>query len=640
MKTKKRFLLPIICVIAFAMMFTLSAVAFVGCGGGNSITSIELSQTTVTAFTGDTVDLSVMAKYSDGTTKKLSAKDGYTWASDNESVATVSATGKVTVKAKGEANITVTVDKLSQSCKVTVKEMTVELDETSIKLNKGEKKQLAATAKVDGAVDDTVEIEWSSSDEEVATVESDGTVTGWADGTATITAKRKGGNQSDTCEVEVEWEKPVGYNPVEWAEQNKIHPNAWGYWNAKEASWAGGALATDHGVYTDETFVESDSTLKDGYEYIGMGKATFEFTITNPGVNYVYQVFYRSSDNYLEEGRGEGKLHFNHNYEMTLKIKSTVAGEIHVNSYDDVAAKEDEESVEDYNAYLLECEENGQIMLAKDEEDEYVTDKGGVYVTKHDFELEENVEQELHLIFRHDDCGYIYQDGIYDNMGSALHLQLGDLTSNQRVSLSVWDIQYKDLGEATNPIECDETKHGGYIDPYGTNVPDDLVIPEEWNVLKGDITATKASIVEESNKVIFKLEGTLTLSAFNDEAAAEEYLEAYYFDGQECGGSWNRRYFNVVDVDVTTDGNFTIKYDITYLGTFSGGETFTCHFGTTGTTGQDADLVDLKLDAGSAVHDSGVTANGKKYTISNIPNGTDQATNWGCTSIRVVKAQA
>ncbi len=131
-----------------------------------------------------------------------------TWTSDDETVATVDSSGKVTAKAPGIALITATANGISDTCTVTVIEKTV----TLISLNYGKKEMylndvfaLTAIVEPDDATDATVT--WDSSDYKVATVNSSGIVTAKGIGTCTITASA--GGKSDTCSVKVENEPDV-----------------------------------------------------------------------------------------------------------------------------------------------------------------------------------------------------------------------------------------------------------------------------------------------------------------------------------------------------------------------------------------------------------------------------------------------
>lgn len=68
-------------------------------------------------------------------------------------------------------------------------------------LTEGETKKLKAKVTPDDAMN--MEVSWSSSDERVATVDGDGTVTATGEGTCTITVKTDDGGKSARCEVTV-----------------------------------------------------------------------------------------------------------------------------------------------------------------------------------------------------------------------------------------------------------------------------------------------------------------------------------------------------------------------------------------------------------------------------------------------------
>ncbi|MDE6555898.1 MAG: C10 family peptidase, partial [Duncaniella sp.] len=126
------------------------------------------------------------------------------WASSNEEVATVDG-GIVTALKPGEATITaVTSNHLQATCTVTVKAKIIEptgisLDKTEASIVEGQTLTLTATIDPEMATDKTVI--WSTSDEEVATVE-EGVVTAVKAGQAVITAKTSNG-LSATCNVTV-----------------------------------------------------------------------------------------------------------------------------------------------------------------------------------------------------------------------------------------------------------------------------------------------------------------------------------------------------------------------------------------------------------------------------------------------------
>ena len=115
--------------------------------------------------------------------------------------------GKVTAHKAGTATITVTTadGNKTATCEVTVVAKTypvtgVTLNHTSATLTEGDELLLTATITPSNATNQNVN--WSSSDSSVASVES-GKVTAHKAGTATITVTTSDGNKAATCEVTV-----------------------------------------------------------------------------------------------------------------------------------------------------------------------------------------------------------------------------------------------------------------------------------------------------------------------------------------------------------------------------------------------------------------------------------------------------
>ena len=127
-----------------------------------------------------------------------------TWSTSDESIATVSEDGEVTLLADGTATITVTtVDGgFTDTCEVLtrVPATGVSLDITSLEVEQCKSATLTATVSPDEATNKG--IIWSSSNEDIAVV-TDGTVEGIGRGTATITATTEDGGFSAVCEVTV-----------------------------------------------------------------------------------------------------------------------------------------------------------------------------------------------------------------------------------------------------------------------------------------------------------------------------------------------------------------------------------------------------------------------------------------------------
>ena len=131
------------------------------------------------------------------------------WSSSDTSVARVDSNGKVVIWNPGYATITATAqDGSGESASCVVKAIKIELDTTSVKLNKGASKRLTATILPETPNGTT--LNWSSSIDAVATVDSDGLVTAVSDGTATITAMvNEGSGISASCAVTV-WDEVTG----------------------------------------------------------------------------------------------------------------------------------------------------------------------------------------------------------------------------------------------------------------------------------------------------------------------------------------------------------------------------------------------------------------------------------------------
>lgn len=129
-----------------------------------------------------------------------------TWVSSNAAVATVSATGVVTGTAVGVATISATSEGKSGSSSVTVQPVPVAsltLDPASVTLAPDETATLVATTRsADGTVLTGRVVTFASSNVKVATVSSDGIVTGVAPGTATITATSEGKSTTATVTVQ------------------------------------------------------------------------------------------------------------------------------------------------------------------------------------------------------------------------------------------------------------------------------------------------------------------------------------------------------------------------------------------------------------------------------------------------------
>ena len=150
---------------------------------------------------GESSQLSAVILPADSDTKNAS------WISGDSSVATVDQNGVVTPKNEGSTTITALIKSaygtLSASCKVVVTdnpvtEVNIEMPEAQIV--EGDSFVLNAAAVPSDAFDTT--IYWSSSDENIVSVDENGNLTGIQPGTATVTATSDNGKTA-SCSVTV-----------------------------------------------------------------------------------------------------------------------------------------------------------------------------------------------------------------------------------------------------------------------------------------------------------------------------------------------------------------------------------------------------------------------------------------------------
>ncbi len=163
------------------------------------VESIVLDATELTITVDETKKINFNILPENATSKTV------TWNSENIGIATVNNDGEVTGVAAGEATITATVGNKTATCNITVTEKFIAVE--SISLNEQEVStkdniQLIASILPENASNKTMS--WSSSNEEVATVDQNGNVTTVSVGETTITVTTEDGEKQAFCKVIVE----------------------------------------------------------------------------------------------------------------------------------------------------------------------------------------------------------------------------------------------------------------------------------------------------------------------------------------------------------------------------------------------------------------------------------------------------
>lgn len=158
------------------------------------VESVTVTPSTADIIKGETLQLTAKVLPEDAGDTKV------TWSSADESIAIVDASGKVSAVAEGETSIYAEASGKKGECKIKVIVVEVEsvtVTPATLKLMEGETGELEAEVLPANA---EYELEWTSSDESVVTVE-DGKVTAIAAGTATVSAIA--GDKTGTCTVTV-----------------------------------------------------------------------------------------------------------------------------------------------------------------------------------------------------------------------------------------------------------------------------------------------------------------------------------------------------------------------------------------------------------------------------------------------------
>jgi uncharacterized protein YjdB len=169
---------------------------------GGTIASVVVAPGTATLTVGESRPFTATARAGDGST--ITGRP-VTWSSGSPSVLTVSSTGVVTAVAPGTAQVLAQIDGITGAATVTVQRVpvaAVQVTPSAASVAMGAFTQLGATPR-DAAGNALAgrTVAWSSANEAVATVTSDGRVLGVAPGTTTIRATSEGVTGTATVTV-------------------------------------------------------------------------------------------------------------------------------------------------------------------------------------------------------------------------------------------------------------------------------------------------------------------------------------------------------------------------------------------------------------------------------------------------------
>jgi len=217
-----------------------------------AVTNVTLTPSAATMPVGGTRQLVALVTPSNAYNRRIA------WKSSDAAVATVSPAGRIRAAAIGSATVTVTTQDggLTASCEVTVVAGSpvsgVSVSPPAVTLDVGAVQQLTATVTPDDAFNQTVA--WSTSNKNIAAVDTAGRVTAVAEGKATVTATTQDGARTATSQITVvdPSQIPYGYDP--WPIPGILEAEDYDYggegvaYHDLDAGNQGGQYRTDEGV--------------------------------------------------------------------------------------------------------------------------------------------------------------------------------------------------------------------------------------------------------------------------------------------------------------------------------------------------------------------------------------------------------
>ncbi|MBO4476595.1 MAG: Ig domain-containing protein [Bacteroidales bacterium] len=230
-------------------------------------TGITVEPQTATLMEGETLQLKA-------TVYPASADQTVEWASNDTKVAKVDANGLVTATGAGKTQIyarSKAFNDVKSYCELTVNQDTslkgIALSSTIMTIKAGESRTLTVTFTPSYAANKN--IKWTSSNNGVAAVSQEGTVTGMSEGEAIITATAEDGGHTASCKVTVSGSSgPVVY-----------------YWN-NSVCYMNGVPDPRNGAFDAEKFTAQPDAAK-GADCVGKTLYTIE-SYKDHGVSCLY----------------------------------------------------------------------------------------------------------------------------------------------------------------------------------------------------------------------------------------------------------------------------------------------------------------------------------------------------------------
>ncbi|MDH3480047.1 MAG: Ig-like domain-containing protein, partial [Gemmatimonadota bacterium] len=252
------------------------------------VASVEVAPASGSVSVGGSLQLTATLK--DAAGNELTGR-AVTWASSNDAVAKVSASGLVTAMAAGSATIIATSEGQSGTAAITVTQVpvaSVEVMPSSLSLSVGQVGQLTATLK-DAAGNELTgrAVSWTTSQAAVASVNSNGRVSGVAAGSSTITATSEG--QRGTSAITVTSSPPPPGQEVaipvqsEWTDQGvAIAHGGGGDWDLRVSGASSPCVMVKKGNTYFLYYIGADGNRGDG----GPAHRKLGVATSNDGINF------------------------------------------------------------------------------------------------------------------------------------------------------------------------------------------------------------------------------------------------------------------------------------------------------------------------------------------------------------------